>query len=77
MLNEENWLKKFYKKNQDAKLLGTLNAIEKQLKSMNALLALLVAKSSEETKQTTLPLAGTATQWLPTIQPKHTKEVGL
>ena len=76
MLKEENWSQESYKNDPIAKLHGTLSAIEVQLKSMNALLALLVAKLSGTAKTNTLPPAATATQWSPITPPKHTKKVG-
>ena len=77
MSKDENWYQEFYKNDPSAKLHGTLTAIETQLKSMNALLALLVAKLSGTARTHTSQPAITATQWSPTIPPKHIEEAGL
>ena len=74
MSYDDNLYQDFLKKEQIAKLIGTLDALVKQLTFTNSLLARLVESSSVDPTVRTSPYAVTVTRVLPTIQQRRVKE---
>ena len=76
-MKDEHWYNDYSQNAQIAELIGIQTALKNQQTYTNNLLEALVGRLSEI--QTTLIslVAGTATQWSPTIQQKHIEEDGL